>query len=106
MRRKQQTSKAVVVATGLYLLVVLASLLIMLTTVDDTPMSGIVLILVTMPWSLLLTRIQGLLSFDSMMLNTLFLVAGGLLNSVILYKLFSFIMNKFKHKKDSLVGNE
>lgn len=106
MKRKQQISKSAVVVTGLYLLAVLASLLIMGTTVDDTPMSGIFLILVTMPWSLLLTRIQGLLSFDSMMLNTLFLVAGGLLNSVILYKLFSFIMNKFKHKKDSLSGNE
>ena len=48
---ERKISKTAVVVTFLYLLTVVASLIIMLMTKDDTPMSGIFLIMVTMPWA-------------------------------------------------------
>jgi len=59
-------------------------------------MSGIFLVLVAMPWSLLLSWIQEALHFNSTTIATLLLVAGGLMNSVILYKVISFLTGKFK----------
>jgi hypothetical protein len=94
---KNKTSTTAVIITSLYLLAVAASFIIMLMTADDTAMSRIFLVLVTLPWSILLTWIQGALHLDSipLMLNGLFLLAGGLLNSFILYKLISFIAGRF-----------
>jgi len=54
-------------------------------------MSGIFLVLVTMPWSLVLSWILKVLHFDSVTMTTLLLVAGGLLNSIILYKIISLL---------------
>jgi hypothetical protein len=86
-----------VIITSLYLSAVAASFIIMLMTADDTPMSGIFLVMVTLPWSILLTWIQSALHLDSipMMLNGLFLLAGGLVNSFVLYKIISFIAGRF-----------
>ena len=67
------------------------SLAVMFMTKGDTAMSGIFLVLVTMPWSLVLSWIQKVLHFDSATMTTLLLVAGGLLNSVILYKIISLL---------------
>ena len=94
---KSKTSTTAVIITSLYLLAVAASFIIMLMTTDDTPMSGIFLVMVTLPWSILLTWIQSALHLDSipMMLNGLFLLAGGLVNSFVLYKLISFIAGRF-----------
>jgi len=96
IEQKQQISKTTVIVTGLYLLAVMVSFLIMFATVDDTAMSGIFLIFITMPWSLVLTWIQNILQFDSTMVNALFLLAGGLFNSFIIYKLFTILANMFK----------
>ncbi|MBW2328221.1 MAG: hypothetical protein JRF04_01115 [Deltaproteobacteria bacterium] len=94
---KNKTSTTAVIITSLYLSAVAASLIIMLMTADDTAMSGIFLVMVTLPWSILLSWIQGALHLGSipMMLNGLFLLAGGLVNSFILYKLISFITGRF-----------
>jgi len=87
-------STAAVIITFLYLLAVATSFIIILITADDIPMSGIFLILVTLPWSFILTWIQDSLHLSSMGFNGLFLVTGGLLNSFILFKLISFIACK------------
>jgi hypothetical protein len=68
----------------------------MITTLDETAMSGIFLVLVSMPWSLVLNWLQEFLSLDSMLFNTLFLVAGGLLNAFIVYTFTQFIVNRKK----------
>ncbi len=96
MKEKQKTSKVASVFTGLYLLALIASVLIMVTTSDDTAMSGIFLVLVSMPWTFMLSGLQDAFALDSMLFNTLFLVAGGLLNGLIIYISISFITNKKK----------
>lgn len=95
---KSNKSRAAVLITSLYLLAVAASFVIMLMTAADTPMSGIFLVMLTLPWSIMLSWIQGALHLDSMplMLNGLFLLAGGLVNSFVLYKLISFIAGRFR----------
>lgn len=96
LKEKRTAYKTATVVTSLYLSVVIISLAAMFMTKDDTAMSGIFLVLVTLPWSLLLSWIQGALHFNSITMTTLLLVAGGLLNSVILYKVISFLSGKFK----------
>ena len=96
MNKKQNTSKLAVVITGIYLLALAVSVLIMLMTIDDTAMSGIFLMVVSVPWAWPLTQLQNSLSVDSMLFNALFLIGGGLFNAVILYKLISFIATRSK----------
>ena len=96
LKEKRTVYKAAVVVTSLYLSAVIISLAVMFMTKDNTAMSGIFLVLVTMPWSLLLSWIQEALHFDSITITTFLLVAGGLMNSIILYKVISFLTGKFK----------
>ena len=96
LKEKRTIYKAAIVVTSLYLSAVIVSLAVMFMTKDDTAMSGIFLVIVTMPWSLALSWIQQALHFDSITMTTLLLVTGGLMNSVILYKFISFLTGKFK----------
>ena len=96
LKEKETIYKTAIVVTSLYLSAVIVSLAVMFMTKDDTAMSGIFLVIVTMPWSLALSWIQQALHFDSITMTTWLLVAGGLLNSVILYKVLSFLTGKFK----------
>ncbi len=94
MSKNQKISKLAAAITGFYLLALIASVLIMFLTTDDTSMSGIFLVVVSIPWPWLLTQLQDILSLDSMLFNTLFLTAGGLLNTFIIYKFITFIINR------------
>jgi hypothetical protein len=96
LKEKRKIYKAAVVVTSLYLSAFMVSLAVMFMTKDDAAMSGIFLVLVTLPWSLLLSWIQEALHSNSITITTLLLVAGGLMNSVILYKVISFLTGKFK----------
>ena len=96
LKEKRTIYKAAIVVTSLYLSAVIVSVAGMFMTKDDTAMSGIFLVIVTMPWSLALSWIQKALHFDSIAMTTSLLVAGGLMNSVILYKFISFLKGKFK----------
>ena len=96
MSHKRQRSKIAVGVTILYLIALAASLVVMVMTVDDTAMSGIFLVMVTMPWAMALGWLKDLLQIDSMLFTTVFLVSGGLLNSFILYKMTSFVTGGFK----------
>lgn len=91
LKKKRTTYKPAIVVTSMYLSAIIVSLAIMFMTKDDTAMSGIFLVLVTMPWPLALSWIQKVFHFDSATMTTFLLVAGGLLNSVILYKVISFL---------------
>jgi hypothetical protein len=96
LKQKRTIYKTAIVVTSLYLSAFIVSLAIMFMTKDDTAMSGIFLVLVTMPWSLILSWIQKVLHFDSTVITTLLLVAGGLMNSIILYKVISLFTGKLK----------
>jgi hypothetical protein len=81
----------------LYLLMVAVSFILMLATQNDSPMSGIFLVMVTAPWSLLLTWLLNTVHLSPTSLtNGLFLLAGGLVNGYILYKLISIAAYRFK----------
>ena len=97
MTVKSKRSTLAVIVSSLYLLTVVVCLVIMLVTINDTAMSGIFLVIVTMPWSLILSWLQGALHFDSLIISTLSLVAGGFLNSFIFYKLISHITVNSKY---------
>ncbi len=88
----KQSSKVAIAISSFYFSTVIASLVIFIATVTDTAMSGIFLVFVTMPWSLLVIKIQESLAFDSMIVITLFLLTGGLLNTYLLYKFVTFII--------------
>ena len=98
MTTKSRRSTAAVIVTSLYLLAVVVSLVIMVLTVDDTAMSGIFLVLVTMPWSFALMWLQDTMALpgNAMFLQASLLTVGGLFNGFILYKIISFITCRFK----------
>jgi len=85
-----------VIITSLYLVAVTAAFVIMLLTQKNTPMSGIFLVMLTFPWSLLLSWIQNLFHVNSAVVNGLFLYAAGLLNGGILYTVLSFLSTRFQ----------
>ena len=93
MKNKKKPSKTAIAFTGIYLLALIASVFVMFTATGDTSMGGIFLVVISVPWPIVLTKIQDAFFLDSMMFNTIFLIAGGLLNAVIIYKLFSFVTN-------------
>ncbi len=90
LKKKRTTYTPAIVVTSLYVSAMIVSLAVMFVTKNDTAMSGIFLVLVTMPWALILSWIQKVFNFDSMAITALLLVAGGLVNSLILYKIISF----------------
>ena len=93
------TSRAGLTVALLYLLVVIASFIIMLATQIDTPMSGIFLVMVTPPWALALGALQKVFHTDSTLFAGLFLLAGGAVNAVVLYKITALITSRFKNRK-------
>lgn len=72
---KNKNSTLAVIVTSLYLLTVAVSLAIMLMTASDTPMSGIFLVVVTIPWSFVLSWLQSVLHFENMTFTTLWILA-------------------------------
>ena len=96
IKEKRTIYRTAIVVTSLYLSAVMVSLVVMFMTKDDTAMSGIFLVLVAMPWPLVLSWTQEALHFNSITITTSFLVAGGLLNSVILYKVILLLTGKPK----------
>ena len=79
------------ILAGIYLLAVIAAFFLMLATLRSTAMSGIFLVLATLPWPMVLDQLQNFFQLDSALFNGLFLLAGGVVNSFLLYKMFSFI---------------
>ncbi len=91
----KQRPKAAVVFTAVYLMAVAASLALLLLAGKGDSLAGIYLVLVTFPWSSLLMWLGQALQIDSMLFNTLFLLAGGLVNGFIIYRATSFIARRF-----------
>jgi len=92
---RKSPSRIATVLTGLYLLLVLAALAILLLAGENDSLAGIYFILITFPWSVALTRVAASLHVDSMLFNTLFLLAGGLVNGFILYRIVSWLSRTF-----------
>ena len=82
-----------------YLLLVLLSFVIMLASLDSTPMAGIFLVILTQPWPIILGKLQDGSGGNYSLLNGLFLLAGGLLNGLLLYSFISLIESRFKKRR-------
>jgi hypothetical protein len=96
MSKINKRSKLAVSLSALYLLVIIASLVMMLITEGDTSMSAIYLVMVTMPWAMVLSPVQKLLQIDSMIFATVFLVIGGIFNTTVLYHMLSFVTGGYR----------
>ncbi len=93
---KNKKSTAAVLITGIYLLALAIAFIIMLITAKGTAMSGIFLIMVTAPWSLLLIWLLNLIQVSpAPLISGLFLLIGGAANGYILYKLISMAAHRF-----------
>ena len=99
MSKRRQTSKTAVVLTALYLLIVAVALTLLLLAGKNDALAGIYFILATFPWSSPLMWISDTFQIDSVLFNTLFLLAGGLLNGFIIYKFVSFLSGKFSDSR-------
>ena len=92
-------SRIALVISISYLLLVLLSFGIMLTTLDSTPMAGIFLVILTQPWPIILGKLQDGSGGNYTLLNGLFLLAGGLLNGLLLYSFISLIESMLKKSR-------
>ncbi len=93
------SSKTAVVLTALYLLLVAAALALLLLAGEHDSLAGIYFILATFPWPSVLTWVTRTLHLDSMVFNTLFLLAGGLINGFVIYRVASFLSGKLSGRR-------
>ncbi len=83
-------SKTALIISAVYLLLVVLSFFIMLITLKSTPMAGIFLVLLTWPWPTIIDM-SGVGQGDAALINGLLMLAGGILNGLLLYFLIYMI---------------
>ena len=89
-------SKIAIAISTVYLLLVALSFVIMLMTLKSTPMAGIFLVMVTFPWSTIVGTLGDGYLENSLLLNGLLLLAGGILNGFLIYFLTCLIVGLVK----------
>ena len=82
--------------SGIYLFFGLASWILPLIAKPEDSLSAIFLVLFAQPWTMLLTIITDRLQVDSFALNMAVLLAGVLVNSWIIYRVFSWLPRRGK----------
>ncbi len=88
--------KAAVIITMLYFAAVAVSFILMLITAADTAMSGIFLIMITAPWSLLWAWLLNLINVTAAPpVMGILLLTGGAVNGYVLYRLIAAASHKF-----------
>ena len=92
---RKHRSKIAIILAGLYLLLVAAALAVLLLAGENDSLAGIFFVLVTFPWSVVLTKVTAAFSMDSMAFNTVFLLVGGLINGGVIYYVVSLLSRKF-----------
>jgi hypothetical protein len=92
----KKISKAAIILTGIYLLLVVAAFSLMLMAKQDESLAGIYVVIVAMPWTILLTWITDTPGIDSIIFNTVFLALGCILNAMIIYSLIRYITQLFR----------
>ena len=97
--KNKPSSRIAVVLTALYLLVVFAALALLLLAGKSDALAGIYFILVTFPWPSVLMWVTRTFHMDSMVFNTLFLLLGGLINGLVIYKVVAFLSSKFSGRR-------
>ncbi len=92
-------SRVALVIALVYGLLVIAAFVIMLATLQSTPMAGIFLVLLTQPWPALVGALDGGQS-GSALVSGILLLAGGMVNGVLLYVLVRVVYKLFSRKAE------
>ena len=92
---KTRGNKAALIVAGIYFSLVCLSFVITVATLDATPMAGIFLVLFTFPWPGFLTRLMDP-EQSPVLVRALFLLAGGLINGVLLYTVISWLQQSLR----------
>ena len=66
----------------------------MFMTMATESLSGIFVVLVAVPWTILFSSIIESIGIDSIVLNTILMALGVAINALIIYVFFSFVTQK------------
>ena len=66
----------------------------MFMTMATESLSGIFVVLLAMPWTILFSFLIDSIGIDSIVLNTILMALGVAINALIIYVFFSFVTRK------------
>ena len=87
-------SKVPIIITSLYAVLSIMAFVLMFATIYTESLSGIFVVLVAMPWSIYFSPMIDSIGIDSIIITTLFMVVGVMINAFLIYSFFSFITRR------------
>jgi len=87
-------SRLPVILTSIYIIISISAFVLMFMTMATESLSGIFVVLVAMPWTILFSSIIENIGIDSIVLNTILMALGVAINALIIYVFFSFVTQK------------
>jgi len=87
-------SKLPMILTSIYIAISILAFILMFATMATESLSGIFVVLVAMPWSILFTQLIDIIGSNSIALNTVLMVLGVGINALIIFVFFSFLTRK------------
>ena len=76
--------------SGLYFIIALGAWLLPLVAKPGESLAGVFLVLFAQPWASLWIWVSDKLEFDSFALSMAFMLAGIIINTLLLYRIFSY----------------
>ncbi len=87
-------SRLPVILTSIYIIISISAFVLMFMTMATESLSGIFVVLVAMPWTILFSSIIENIGIDSIVLNTILMALGVAIIAFIIYVFFSFVTQK------------
>ncbi|NOQ65485.1 MAG: hypothetical protein GQ582_13320 [Methyloprofundus sp.] len=84
-------SKVPMIITSIYAVLVVIAFIIMFATIETDSFSGIFVVFLAMPWSIVFASLIESIGVDSMIIKTLFMLVGAMINTFLIYTFFSFM---------------
>ena len=100
MSQPTSTNKIPLAVVAIYVLLVLLSIIPVFT--GDDPLDAIFLVVLTLPWSFLITPLVDAINpsmFDNIIVGVTIGLIGAVINAVLLYKLSGWILNVVKRRQ-------
>ena len=91
-----QKSTTAAIITGIYIVLVVGAFAVMFLAKEDGSLAGIFVVLLSMPWTMLLSWVMDNLGVDSIVFNTVFLALACMLNAWIIYAVISFFSRRLR----------
>jgi len=82
--------------SGIYLFIALGSWVLPLIPQQDASLAGVFMVLIVQPWATLLVWFTDKFQIDSFALNMVFMLLGILVNTWIIYRVFSWFSSRGK----------